>query len=132
MNSVLFKSLNRNNIFICSINFHKMKILLICVVILLIGFVNADDVLEEVDEVETEPELELEPDIRCPHYEQQSKVYHFAHETDCTKFYKCDSDGHAILMDCEEGLEFDFDIEVIINLFMFYNSLLYYNINNSL
>lgn len=53
-----------------------------------------------------------ERDPRCPYYNSGSEAVHFAHETDCAKFYKCDMDGAAVILDCYDGLEFDSNLGV--------------------
>lgn len=51
-------------------------------------------------------------DPRCPNYGEESEAAHFPHESDCTKFYKCDVNGEASVFQCQQGLEFDAELGV--------------------
>lgn len=51
-------------------------------------------------------------DPRCPYYGADAEAIHFAHETDCTKFYKCDPAGHPIELQCEAGLQYHPSLQV--------------------
>lgn len=42
-------------------------------------------------------------DPRCP----QDNDLPIPHESDCSKFYKCEPHGNLILFDCDPGTQFD-------------------------
>lgn len=48
-------------------------------------------------------------DPRCPL--DGSQIY-FAHEYDCRLFYHCNAAGDAILLECDDGLEFHPELKV--------------------
>lgn len=55
-----------------------------------------------------------ERDPRCPFEKPGDLAVHLPHDTECTKFYKCDGEGHRIEMNCDEGLHYDPNLEVIV------------------
>jgi hypothetical protein len=61
----------------------------------------------------TPPEPKPTPPIdpECPWPDPLNYTVHLPHETDCTKFYKCDN-GQKVEFDCPDGLHFNKELEV--------------------
>lgn len=53
-------------------------------------------------------------DSRCPVYngDIRATAIHFQHEYDCTKFYKCSTDGEAYELNCSGGSVYDPVVQV--------------------
>lgn len=54
----------------------------------------------------------LARDPRCPLQLDNEKALHYAHESNCSKFYSCFANGTLAEFDCNDGLVFDTDLSV--------------------
>ncbi|XP_044261534.1 probable chitinase 10 isoform X2 [Tribolium madens] len=68
---------------------------------------------EDTDEPQPEPEPTSPSDLdpECPWPDPLNYTVHLPHETDCTKFYKCDN-GKKVEFDCPNDLHFNPKLEV--------------------
>ncbi|KYB26070.1 peritrophic matrix protein 14 precursor [Tribolium castaneum] len=58
-----------------------------------------------------EPTPPADRDPECPWPDPMDHTVHLPHETDCTKFYKCDN-GKKVEFDCRDGLHFNKELQV--------------------